>query len=229
MAELLKTLTHSAAEIDAAITKINSSEVFTTDDKNTITLLEGTLGYTSKNLLKVTADTTIKDGITMTVNIDGSLTLSGTATAKTSIPITSLSNRNSISIIPSKFILSGGTQMRGADCCIGIELSTDKNTGYIASAYDGDTGRTVDLSDYPTVKYWYALVRIESGINVDGITIYPMIRDADISDSTYAPYSKPSVDVRVSALENSIVKLDSMDEFNALTDKTADWYFIKEG
>lgn len=200
-----------------------------TQIKNDFALTSQTLGYTSKNALKVTAVTTTVDGVTMTVNPDGSLTLNGTATARTAIPITNLSSRNSISTIPSKFILSGGTQMRGADCCIGIELSTDKNTGYIASAYDGDTGRTVDLSDYPTAKYWYALVRIESGINVDGITIYPMIRDADISDSTYAPYSKPSVDVRVSALENSIVKLDSMDEFNALTDKTADWYFIKEG
>ena len=34
---------------------------------------------------------------------------------------------------------------------------------------------------------------------------------------------------RIDILEKSIVKLDSIDEFNALTEKTADWYFIKEG
>lgn len=229
MSELSKTLTHTAAQIDAAIEKSNSSEVFTTEEKtklaslsnyddsnisseiasnkNANALLKGTIGYTAKNLLKVTADTTTKDGVTVTVNSDGSLTLSGTATVRTSIPITNLSNRNSVSTIPSKFILSGGTQMRGADCCIGIELSTDKNSGYIASAYDGDSGRTVDLSAYPTAKYWYALIRVESSINVDGITIYPMIRDADVSDSTYVPYSKPSIEERLSSIEAKLAAL----------------------
>lgn len=208
------------------------SELENYDDtgiREDIAINRNTLGYTSKNLLKVTASTTTVNGVTMTVDSNGVLTLSGTATERTVINITSRTNRNPISSLPTNFILSGGDQMLGAECCIGVEVSTGANSGYVASFYDGDTGRTVDLSDYPTAKYWYALVRIESGINVDGITIYPMIRDARISDAEYVPYSKPSIDERVSALEDSIVKLDSMDEFNALTDKTADWYFIKEG
>lgn len=233
ISDWIETHEDSAAAMNAAIitntTEISnlSIEVATVSDAATIN--RNTLGYQTKNMLKVTADSTTVNGVTMTVNSDGTLTLSGTASARTVIPITPMSNRNPISNLPTNFILSGGDQMLGAECCIGVEVSTGANSGYVASFYDGDTGRTVDLSDYPTAKYWYALVRIESGINVDGITIYPMIRDADISDSTYAPYSKPSVDERVSALEDSIVKLDSMDEFNALTDKTADWYFIKEG
>lgn len=227
--EETKSLLYSANQINSAIAKIESSNVFTDDEKiklanlnnyddsdiiseinalkNNNGLLNTTIGYTIKNLLQVTAETTTVSGVTMVVNSDGSLSLSGTATERTVIPITNRSNRNSISILPPKIILSGGTQMLGIECCIGIELSTGLNSGYITSAYDGDNGRLFDLSAYPTANYWYTYMRIYEGINVDGITIYPMIRDANILDPTYVPYTKPSIEERLSALEDSIVKL----------------------
>ncbi len=48
-------------------------------------------------------------------------------------------------------------------------------------------------------------------------------------------YSKSEIDGLISAINNdkmsksSIVKLDSMADFESITDKTAEWYFIKEG
>lgn len=167
-----------------------------------------TLGYTRKNLLKVTASTITKDGVTMAVDSDGVLTLSGTATARTVIPITSMSNRNPISGLPTNFILSGGDNMLGAECCIGVEISTGANSGYVASFYDGDNGRSVDLSEYTTAKYWYAYMRIYEGVNVDGITIYPMIRPSDISNSDFEPYT-PSVTDYIASLEARIAALES--------------------
>lgn len=167
-----------------------------------------TLGYTRKNALKVTASTTTKDGITMTVNPDGTLILSGTATARTVIPITPTSNRNPISNLPAKFILSGGDQMLGVECCIGVEVSTGENSGYVASFYDGDNGRTVDLSAYPTAKYWYAYMRIYEGVNVDGITIYPMIRPGNVKNQDYEPYA-PSILDYISNLEKRLAALEA--------------------
>ncbi len=82
--------------------------------------------------------------------------------------------------------------MLGVQCCIGVEISTNAGSGYIASFYDGDNGRLVDLSAYPTAKYWYAYLRIYEGVNVDGITIYPMIRPSDISNADFESY-KPSI------------------------------------
>ena len=222
----IKRLRHSADEIDAAIdslpdfsefytknetdalldSKANASDLSAAQDK--IAENACTLGYTRKNLLKVTASTTTKDGVTMTVDSDGTLTLSGTASARTAIPITPMSNRNPISSLPTNFILSGGDQMLGIECCIGVEISTGANSGYIASFYDGDNGRTVDLSGYPTAKYWYAYMRIYEGVNVDGITIYPMIRPSDIKNSDFEPYA-PSITDYIAELEARITALET--------------------
>ena len=166
-----------------------------------------TLGYTRKNLLKVTASSTTVNGVTMTVDSNGILTLNGTATARTVIDITNRTNRNPISSLPTNFILSGGDQMLGIECCIGVEVSTGANSGYIASFYDGDNGRTVDLSGYPTAKYWYAYMRIHEGVNVDGITIYPMIRPSDIKNSDFEPYA-PSVMDHIASLEERLSALE---------------------
>lgn len=166
-----------------------------------------TLGYSRKNLLEVTAASTTINGITMTVNSDGTLALSGTATERTVIPITPTRGRNSISYLPTNFILSGGDQMLGVECCIGVEVSTGANSGYVASFYDGDNGRSVDLSEYPTAKYWYAYMRIYEGVNVDGITIYPMIRASNIKDFDYEPYV-PSVLDHIKKLEDRVAVLE---------------------
>ncbi len=160
-----------------------------------------TLGYTRKNVLKVTAADTTVNGVTMTVDSNGILTLSGTATERTVIDLTRKTNRNPISILPTKFILSGGDQMLGVECCIGVEVSTGAGSGYVASFYDGDDGRLVDLSAYPTAKYWYAYLRLYEGVNVDGINIYPMIRPSDIKNSDFDPYA-PSIAERLAALES---------------------------
>ena len=222
----IKRLQHSADEIDAAIDGLpDFSEFYTKEEtdsllnskadtemlsaaQDNIAVNACTLGYTRKNALKVTASTTTKDGVTMTVNPDGTLTLSGAATARTVIPITPMSNRNPISDLPAKFILSGGDQMLGVECCIGVEISTNAGSGYIASFYDGDNGRSVDLSAYPTAKYWYAYLRIYEGVNVDGITIYPMIRPSDISNADFESY-KPSVTDYISNLEKRIAALEA--------------------
>ena len=221
----IKRLRHSADEIDAAIdslpdfsefytknetdalldSKANASDLSTAQDR--IAENACTLGYTRKNMLKVTASTTTKDGVTMTVNPDGTITLSGTASARTVIPITPMSNRNPISSLPTNFILSGGDQMLGVECCIGVEVSTGANSGYISSFYDGDNGRTVDLSGYPTAKYWYAYMRIYEGVNVDGITIYPMIRSSDIKNADFEPYA-PSITDYIAELEARITALE---------------------
>lgn len=56
--------------------------------------------------------------------------------------------------------------------------------------------------------------------------------NGDVSADTY---SKEQINAMFEEADDkylpksAIVKLDSMEEFNALTEKTADWYFIKEG
>ncbi len=218
-----KILRHTADEIDDAVDKV--SDIYDKTETNALLDLKAdmkvltaaqdniainacTLGYTRKNLLKVTETTTTVNGVTMTVNADGTLSLSGTATSQAVLPITAKTNRNPISDLPAKFILSGGDQMLGVECCIGVEVSTGANSGYVASFYDGDNGREVDLSEYPTAKYWYAYMRIYEGVNVDGITIYPMIRPTDIGSSDFDSY-KPSVLDYISDLEKRLAALEA--------------------
>ena len=61
---------------------------------------------------------------------------------------------------------------------------------------------------YPTAKYWYAYMRIYEGVNVDGITIYPMIRPSDIKNSDFEPY-KPSITDYIAELEARITALEA--------------------
>mgnify|MGYP001096836706 CR=1 FL=1 len=87
----IKRLQHSADEIDAAIDGLpDFSEFYTKEEtdsllnskadtvilsaaQDNIAINTCTLGYTRKNVLKVTASTTTKDGITMTVNPGGTV------------------------------------------------------------------------------------------------------------------------------------------------------------
>ena len=168
-----------------------------------------TIGYQRKNLLKNTATSKTVTGVTFTVNDDGSVTANGTNTSNSLLYFTV---GTIASVSGQKYIISrrpNGAVNNSFYYQIGATVfQTNTESEYLPTS---DAVRTL-------------LLVIKSGTTLENVTFFPMIRYADITDDTYEPY-RPSVSEYI---ESRIVTLDSMADFEALTDKTAEFYFIKE-
>lgn len=169
-----------------------------------VALNRQTLGYSKKNLLKTTATSTTNNGVTFTVNEDGSVTVNGTAT---SVIYFDIMNEKAIS--KGKYIISG-CPSNGSyntysfyvyDLVNGINLGRDYGEG-----------REINLVD--TVQRAKATFMIAKGTTVENLTLYPMIRSADITDGTYEPYVD-DVDTRLQKIDDSI--LNTLEEIDANT------------
>jgi hypothetical protein len=123
-----------------------------------------------KNLLVLSAKTTTANGITYTVNLDGSIHVSGTASGYSSLNVGTFTGING-----QTYILTGCPQ--GGDSrtyVLGID-----GTNY------SDTGDGVSFTSDGTPKTIYIGV-LSQTINT---TFYPMIRDSRIISSSYVKYN----------------------------------------
>ena len=173
-----------------------------TEVKSEIALNRSTLGYQRKNLLKNTAVSQTINGVTYTVNEDGSITANGTATANAQIVI--FDGKPSSEMFSRKLRVSG--------CPDGGSASTyrlvmqNATSGF--STLCSDSGGGSDLTIASDITRIRCLFTIYSGQTVENITVYPMLRYAEITDDTYEPY-KPSVEERLAALEEKFVASES--------------------
>ena len=142
-------------------------------------LLKDTVGWTGKNLLKNTATSQTINGVTFTVNADGSVTANGTATA------------DAIFVVNDNFVIPTDNYILSTH-----EISDGNNIHYSVVKMPGNTVLkevkgtdeqpfTVNYSDYSYLKF---TIWVRSGTTVSNKTAYPMIRRADITDPTYEPY-----------------------------------------
>lgn len=169
-----------------------------------VALNRQTLGYSKKNLLKNTATSTTNNGVTFIVNEDGSVTVNGTAT---SVIYFDIMNQKAIS--KGKYIISGCPSngsyntysFYAYDLVNGINLGRDYGEG-----------REFNLVD--TVQRVKATFMIAKDTTVENLTLYPMIRSAEITDGTYEPYVD-DVDTRLQKIDDSI--LNTLEEIDANT------------
>ena len=129
----------------------------------------------SKNILPNNASSKTANNVTFTVNSDGSITVStsGAVSANTRCEIVS-----SITLTQSS-ILSGGP-------------SGSSGITYVLFAYDGNTyyGDLEEKGVILSAGTYFVGIIVYSGTTISTpITFYPMLRDARISDDTYAPYA----------------------------------------
>ena len=135
-----------------------------------------------KNLLPNTATSQTINGVTFTVNGDGSVTCNGTSTSQYyslfQIPCHLVAGNYTISGCP----VGGGSRKYRAD----IRISP--NGAMIGGDADNGEGVTIPIDE----SGWYDYtIRIQGGYTVDDVTFKPMIRKADIEDDTYEPYHAP--------------------------------------
>lgn len=230
MADKIRKLTHTSAELDAAVDMLlevytrdeidgllaekvsaeNGKGLITDEDKQKLLELEnyddtgiksetalnhGTLGYQRKNLLKNTAVSQTKNGITFTVNNDGSITANGTTAdgqwAVLTFPINAFKS--------GRYVLSGRSKIGNTSSY--MYLSLWKN-GISNDSITLASGDNVEFTLIEATNF-IARVSVPPSTTVTSTTVYPMIRYAEITDDTYEPY-KPSVEERLAALEAAI-------------------------
>lgn len=129
------------------------------------------LQQTSKNLLQVTVESQTKNGITFTVNNDGVITASGTATANTFLSLGSVSLKKGVQYMLTGCPVGGGH----AKYRLYWQLTTyyDNGEGVLYTPSANETG-TVNLAIYEG--------------NTVNLTFYPMVRLASITDNTWEAY-----------------------------------------
>lgn len=142
-----------------------------------------------KNLLQNTATSQTINGVTFTVNSDGSVTCNGEATAAAVLEIT---NNWQTNIILGNRYIGSGCPSGGSDATYYLDLH---NFGH-------DTGDSVITRASHTEGASYKLqIVIRTGYTCDNLTFYPMIRLASIEDDTYEPYiENTEVDVTLPTL-----------------------------
>ena len=120
-----------------------------------------------------------QNGVTFTVNSDGSVSTSGTAT-DTAI-FTYFPNFTDLTE-NEQYILSG--------CPTGGGMSSKYKLDYrVSGGYMTDTGAGASFTFVPLSSENSIRIIVYSGTNASGLVFKPMIRLASVSDATFAPYS----------------------------------------
>ena len=143
---------------------------------------DGSVGVVScgKNLLKNTATTQTVNGVTFTVNEDGSVTANGTASATGSI----LLSKELGLEVGEEYVLSGSPQ--GSSATTYRLQIWYNNVGACALEY-GDGKKFIPTDDINNSNLAIYMV---NGAIFNNVTFYPMIRLASITDDTYEPYKE---------------------------------------
>ena len=131
----------------------------------------------AKNLLPNNASTQTINGVTFTVNADGSVTANGTASADAELTI--LNYQILKAGIP--YILSG---------CPANGSGENYRLQYrCGSIYQNDMGASKSFTLSSIEGTTYVKCIVSSGYTASNLTFYPMLRLASDSDDTYVPYA----------------------------------------
>lgn len=142
--------------------------------------LNGILAHNGqKNLLVTTSTTTTVNGVTYTVNSDGTITANGTATAASEFPLTEGIN----SAEWAGRILSGCPSGGSSSTYRIFEQVYGSPWSYLANDY-GD-GVALPTTTYNSIRF---VLRVENGQTVNNLVFKPMIRDARIASDEFVPY-----------------------------------------
>lgn len=147
-----------------------------------------------KNLLDNTATTKISNGITFTVNSDGTVLVDGTndTSANSSLVI----NRYDLS--PGTYILNG-CPSGGASNTYRLAIQETGSYSILGSIDIGNSSREFTIDTTTSVQI---AIFIQKGLTINNLLFKPMLREATIADDTYEQYgASPSPDYR-SKIEN---------------------------
>lgn len=132
-----------------------------------------------KNLLEIVAETQTVNGVTFTVNEDGTVIVDGTATADAFFEV----NRSVAGVLNNTMYCLSGCPAGGS-----AETYFLRASDRLTKAYD-DFGEGRAFS-YPDVSQFVVSIRVMSGATVSNLLFAPMVRLAEIGDDSYESYKK---------------------------------------
>lgn len=216
----MSVINENADIIDNALKK-HDTKLSESEEKLTAALSENaaetsknraTIGYEMVNFLKNTAASRERNGVTATVNADGSITLNGTNSGSTTMLFSNLQTgatpegsqftnqfTNNKKWIPTgRYIMSLGADVSGVTLQTRLSAVANSEGNYV-SCGASDAILTVTDDDL----YVWTRILIGAGASFSNATIYPMIRPDYVSDGTYRPY-RASVEERLAAIEAAL-------------------------
>ena len=186
------------------------------EDTNDLGIVKTTLGTECKNLLPVNCEPVTKNGVSLTPNDDGSITINGTSTSSTFTIVYANLRTGAVGtsnqydyyqlLPPGEYIISG-SGATNVGCQVVAMTSDDPTTvTTLASTRDADMSFTVA----PEHIYTWARLALSNSVSqtYDNITVYPMIRRAEVTDGTYEPY-KPSLQTQIDELKAQNTALEA--------------------
>ena len=210
--------TDKKSAIDDLIIKMDENTAKNNEQEKAIHFIAN---HTYKNLLRNTANTTTVNGVTFTVNSDGSVTVNGTATANAGLLINIV---DTAKLVNSEFMYTG-TPSAGSDTTYYTELKYLKKTLSNQSAiYHKEYGNGITLyrpnADYISLNI---SIKIMEGYTADNLIFRPMIQLRSISDTSYVPYtSAPNSlgDIAQLTTDNKTTMVSAVNEVNDTPETT---------
>jgi len=146
------------------------------------------VGGSTKNLCPTLSTVKTSAGITSTVNDDGSITCTGTATASTWAAI----SYQPVRLVGGQNYILNGCATGGGTSSYRLDVRTNAET-LDPECPNVDTGNVPNgVSVNPSTTHdVYIAIRVANGYSFPsgGVTFKPMLRLATETDSTYEPYS----------------------------------------
>ena len=197
-----------AVDWDGKIYAGNSSNgVDLTTLKSDVSLNQQTLGARCKNLLDISAFTaTAAAGITPTVNSNGTVTINGTATNTSDFLYSSPGGySNMCNMKPGKtYTISSGNS--SVIICVDYSKNGSSWNGTALVSNVANSATFTVPSDAVGV---YIRFRCTNGTTVSNSVVYPMLRSADITDSTFEAYQQPPLQTQIDDIKKDVFKIEN--------------------
>ena len=146
--------------------------------------------YNAKNLWFTDNISTTMNGVTFTVNKDGTISTSGTTNASPTyfdIIASQATVRDLLNDLDDSLTYKLNGVPEGADASVNIVIW---NNAKVVRSY---AGQDVTFSKPATIASFNTLYRIDitgTGVNMNGLVFKPQVRDSRIPDATYEPFAK---------------------------------------
>lgn len=144
------------------------------------------INVSGKNLLPYPYPENIKtmNGVTFTVQNDGSVLVNGTATAQANIKLFGLQYQDTQKEFPAKYLYGGTNSVR-------LRALNNTNESYVVLATDAGNGAEIDMS---THNKGYIELTVPNGTTVNNVLIKPMMLNS-LDDTTYEPYQSKDYEI----------------------------------
>ena len=222
-------LTTESQNIIDAINEVNETKVSWSEQselgaKNFIKFPPYSNGYTYEN-----------NGIAFTVNSDGTITANGTNNTNNNAIFTMHSRLQSAdvtNVIPNGEYIISGSPIGMSQSTFYVRVGITRNGAYtnIGNEYANNGKFVINGDDYTnTGAYVSEAIVIAPGATVNNLLFKPMLRLADDTDDTYAPYAMTNRQLTTDKADISMLGTDESGRSTASQAYAQGDYFVKDG